>query len=319
MIIRLMLPLWRGVLLGLLSASAWAGDASDWLARLGDAYRTVNFSGTFVYSYADGVETLSVVHSSSNGHVQERMQSLNGVPREILRDGDSVACILPDSNKVVVGDGANKFNVAGRYQNLDIDKLADLYTVSMGNRLRIANRNCRLLTIEPRDLLRYGYRLCLDEQHGVLLRSQVTDEIGKVVEDMVFTDIRFPSHIEGSELAASVRLDHFDVVQQSSADLKNPASRSEHWMIGNVPAGFTARGVLWGNGVEHRVLSDGLATISVFIEALPKAESPQLGAAQVGAVKTYSTRVGDYLATVVGEVPAATVRQVASSIRRIGP
>lgn len=309
----------RGLLLACLltaAGQASAGEAADWLTRLSDAYHSLNYAGTFIYRHEGGVETLRVVHSSGNGHVQQRLQALNGVPREILRDGDSVACILPDSQRVVLGAGANRVSVADRYTDLDFASLSDLYHITLGQSQRVADRQCRNLRISPRDKLRYGYQLCLDEERGMLLRSAVLDETGAVVEEMIFTEIQFPEAIDGRQLAASVKLDQFEVVDQSRPAAADRSAVA--WEVRELPTGFHSRSAHVSDGVEHRVLSDGLATISVFIEITDDLENHTLGAARIGAIKTYTARVGDALATVMGEVPDATVQQVAENIRRVG-
>ncbi|MGB1110958.1 MAG: MucB/RseB C-terminal domain-containing protein [Gammaproteobacteria bacterium] len=306
-----------GVLAALVLAtqSAHADSVGEWLERLSSAYGSLNYAGTFVYRHQGGVETMSVVQSSRDGHVQQRLQSLNGVPREILRDGDSVACILPDSGKVVVGEGANKVSITERYTNLDVQALAEHYTMTLGDTIRVAGRNCRILRIEPMDALRYGYRLCLDEERAMLLKSLVIDERGHVVEEMLFTDVEFPERIDDRELVASVRMDSFEV-EAHTRDANVQEQSGGHWMVSNLPSGFIPRAVSTAGGVEHQVLSDGLATISVFVEALPGDDDDGLGAAELGAIKTYTARIGsDHLATVVGEVPSATVRMVAENIR----
>jgi sigma-E factor negative regulatory protein RseB len=64
--------------------------------------------------------------------------------------------------------------------------------------------------------------------------------------------------------------------------------------------------------VSQMVFSDGLAAISVFIE--PGTQSRTEGSMQQGALNIVGKRQGDFWLTIVGEVPATAIRQVANSI-----
>jgi sigma-E factor negative regulatory protein RseB len=66
------------------------------------------------------------------------------------------------------------------------------------------------------------------------------------------------------------------------------------------------------------VYSDGLASVSVFIERSGDPVPVAAGYSSLGAINTYSTLRGGYQITVVGEVPASTVRQIAASVSPLG-
>jgi sigma-E factor negative regulatory protein RseB len=80
---------------------------------------------------------------------------------------------------------------------------------------------------------------------------------------------------------------------------------------------------------SHLVYSDGLATVSVFVEAPPAtapgadngvlpAEPPMQGLARVGSGFAFSTVVQGYQVTAVGEVPAQTVEFIAHAVKSSG-
>ena len=66
--------------------------------------------------------------------------------------------------------------------------------------------------------------------------------------------------------------------------------------------------------VEHLMYSDGLATVSVFVEKLDKSVNVVTGPSSMGGVNTFSTMTDSYLITAVGEVPRDTVKLFAKSV-----
>lgn len=68
--------------------------------------------------------------------------------------------------------------------------------------------------------------------------------------------------------------------------------------------------------VEHRIYSDGLASVSVFIEKnAEKGEDNLFGGSHMGAVNAHGRTLNGYHVTVVGEVPQATVKMIGESVR----
>jgi len=68
--------------------------------------------------------------------------------------------------------------------------------------------------------------------------------------------------------------------------------------------------------VEHLVFTDGLATVSVYVEPESPGKEPLTGHSSMGAVNAHGSRSGDYRITVVGEVPRATVERIGTSMQR---
>jgi sigma-E factor negative regulatory protein RseB len=68
--------------------------------------------------------------------------------------------------------------------------------------------------------------------------------------------------------------------------------------------------------VLQTVFSDGLAHVSVFIEAFDALRHRQGMRTTLGATSTVMHRRGDWWITVVGEVPMATVLQFDAALER---
>jgi sigma-E factor negative regulatory protein RseB len=131
-------------------------------------------------------------------------------------------------------------------------------------------------------------------------------------------DIRIGSNIAKDALAPSMSLDNFSwytaPVRYASVEVDSD------WVSIDLPSGFRATSTkterLPGADapVTHIVYSDGMATVSVFIAE--KNETKFAEKSNVGASNAYSIRQGDFQITVVGEVPTATVRRIAISMRQ---
>lgn len=294
-----------------------ADDAHDWLMKMNEAPRRHDFEGTFVYQHDNQLEAMHIAHKAEKGMVRERLMSLNGAAREIVRNEREVLCYLPDQNSVVV---EHRKADARRFPAILPERLPELgehYIIQLGKAERIAGRVAQQLTIRPRDAYRYGYRLWADHDTGLLLRADLLDGKGQPLEQFMFTHIAV-----GTVPAAALQPESRGkgmVWYRESGD--TPAAPARKWSATRLPKGFrlshqVMRNVPMRNKtVEHLVYSDGLATVSLFVEPFGKNEKAGMqGPSHMGAVHAYGARVDGHQVTVVGEVPADTVSLIARSV-----
>ncbi|MCU0897165.1 MAG: MucB/RseB C-terminal domain-containing protein [Burkholderiales bacterium] len=291
-------------------------DAGQWLQKMYSASRKLSFSGTFIYQHGAFMETSRIARSVNGATSQERVEVLEGTPREIMRTNDDVTCYLPGSMTVKV----EKAVVARPFPGLVADDMKDIaahYTVRKGDLWRVAGHACQSILLEPKDGFRYGQRLCADTATGMLLKAQTLSEKGEVLEQFAFTQIRIGG-VERSDLKSRFagkgqdwRFEHADMSPASFADLG--------WTLKTVPEGFrrvteVKRRIGGSPDVGQIVLSDGLSAVSVFIEPAANRSVRQLGPARQGATSIYTRKVDDYIITVVGEVPAESARVIAQGV-----
>jgi sigma-E factor negative regulatory protein RseB len=313
---------WLG-LLTLAAAAALADPPREWLARADQAVATRNYRGVFVHEHAGESETLRIVHRAGAGGIAERLVSMDGSGREFIRKGSQLFIYLPDRHTVLVEQNPAAGLWLRGLPTLD-DAAASAYDIRELARARISGRDARLIAITPLDALRYGYRVWIDEATDLPLKTQLRDGSGTVLEQIVFTDLTLPAHIADAELEPGLDARDFHWVQRG-AGMPEGAGMSASWQAGALPPGFrmraSARQMLPRGPVEHLVFSDGLASVSVFIErARPPVEPRNAdAAARLGVSSAYSTAVEGYRVTAVGEVPPDTVRAIALSIRTAGP
>ena len=341
-----MKPGWFGrVLLALaLAVPATAAQAAKpagsetgwgWLERMLQAAHTLRYEGTFVYQHGQELETLRVVRSHGPNGDWQRLTSLSGPPREILVAGDHTYWLTPNHQVAFTEDYPRPFPLPAHLSR-QRGQLERYYELQLLDEERVAGRQTRVVAIKPRDAWRFGYRLWLEPQTGMALRAALVDETGQTLEQMIFTEFQLkpaddlspPPIPDAGEFAL---LNAPVAVSKAAQGLKAPplpahddqASLADAaWRIEPIPAGFapvSQRHFTAPSGrlAEHRVFSDGLATISVFLEQL-EAEPPLLrGASRWGSMNAYGVVIAGYQALVVGEAPAATVREIASAIQRL--
>lgn len=296
------------------SQSAHA-QAKDLLERMVQALRTLDYAGTFVYLYGDQLETLEITHSVKDGQEFERLVSLNGAAREVRRDRLAVTCVMPDEKAISVDQRAQG---AGLWPslNLDLSRLNGQYLLYPLGQFRVAGRQSQVVGIIPKDKYRYGYRFYLDEATGLPLKADLMGEQARPIEQMMFTTLRFVTEAENGEGEQEAQSADFQRRLRKSPRTQAPSSK-RNWLFGSLPAGFALLAYNhWadesGQPVEHIVLSDGLASVSVYVEK-DKGQGLR-GHSHVGAVNAWGGVVAAHQVTAVGEAPKETVRRIVEAM-----
>lgn len=311
---------WLGVLLlGMASTVAAVpveDEASAWIERMTHAVRSLSYEGTYVYVHGGKMESMQVAHAVHEGEERERLISLNGMAKEVIRDKESVICILPHAKVVSVSSQGSERGFSVVLPN-NLEHLGDHYDFHLRGDTRIADRPAKVVVIVPKDAYRYGYRLFLDAEHALPLQTDMLNGLGMAVARTMFTEIRVDPAIRVESSLLSLEQDGYTRIKTDApAPVTGPAS----WRFKYFPAGFelTTRAKFSDNPgeAEHFVLSDGLATLSVYVEKIGE-EGGLQGKSRMGAINVYGTQVGGYQITAVGEVPARTVEYVANAIEQI--
>jgi sigma-E factor negative regulatory protein RseB len=307
------------LLLALAAHAAHAdGDALAWLQRIHTATEKLSYTGTFVYRSGDQTETSRIIHIVGRNGARERLETLDGQRREIVRSGNEVKCYLPDSMTVKV-DKQTDHTVFPKLLPGNLQDISEHYEVSKGGVERIAGYDCQAIVLEPKDKMRYGHKLWADTNTGMLLKSQTLDDKNAVVEQFAFTQIAIGGKIDHGQLKSSFLAKSRDWHVENSGAVATSLAASGWTIKPNLP-GFKKvtemRRTQGGSSeVGHVVFSDGLAAVSVFIEPMSKKTSlPQPGLSRQGAINIYSWQLDNHLVTVVGEAPAESVKKLAESV-----
>ncbi len=290
------------------------------LKKMQYAAHMQSYDGTFVYSQdKNKLSAMRIIHSADSKGERERLVSLDSTGREVIRDARSVTCILPDRNVVVVEKGRPPVQFPPPFPD-KLDHLKDQYTFSMQGEEKVAGQWAYKLVVKPNDNYRYGHRLWIDKKTGLLLKTHLVTERGKMVEQFMFTHIKYMKKVPDKLLNPSVDSTKFDRYESDDIKAKSkPVNSAQLWQVTKLPPGFKRdhqrrlqmpRSRAMSNQL---VFSDGLASISVFIEHNMK--TPNLiGRTNMGAVNIHGKKFKNYHVTAVGEVPHASVKMISESV-----
>ncbi|MGH8313790.1 MAG: MucB/RseB C-terminal domain-containing protein, partial [Steroidobacterales bacterium] len=293
-------------------AGAFAEEPQQLLRRMNEALTGRNYVGTFVQLANGRVSTMRILHRVEKGRVTERLVSLDGSGREIVGTPDELTCYLPDQRKVLVEPRRDQGPLLGTLPSFRPDVVA-YYTVEAKGNGRVLGHSTRLVSVMPKDQFRFGYRLWLDEETAMPLKTQLCDADGRVIEQILFAEIAWPDRIPNSEFKPQLSTEGFTWVRaESPQHLAEIGSDSLLWRAIRLPPGFRLSASSTqplenpSRPVAHLVYSDGLASVSVFIETNERGQVMR-GHVSMGSSAAFSTVVDGHQITAVGEVPAATV------------
>ena len=315
MMVRALVAIW-------LSLACAAGVAADddanalaWLERMASAAKQLNYSGTFNYLSDQRFETMRIAHAVGEKGERERLETLDGSPREVIRNDGEVRCVLPGLKTVIIDRQGGRRAFPGRLP-LSVGQLGEHYRIVKGDKGRVAGRPSQIIRLEPLDDLRFGHQLWADDETGLLLKARMLDEHGKVVEQFVFNDVNIGGDVDAEMLKA--RYDAGDDWHVVNAHASEAATADIHWALADMVPGYRQVSVVTravtGESYEvlHMVYSDGLANISVFIEperqGTPGADT--VGFLVAGSIGVYARNYAGYRLTVLGEAPPAALRRV---------
>lgn len=324
--VRALRGFWFLAVLSLCGASPAiaADDARALLERMVQEGGQVSFRGTMVHMCGGKVDVVSVVHRYENGGVTERVKTLDADGREIIRKPGESMCIMPDEKTVMIGSQAGGDGHTDRL----LASAPSFATANPNNYLlvlvgeaNVAGQAAQIVAIKPADDYRYGYRVWLHRDHAMALKYELVAGDDSILEQTLFTEIEFPENIDGRDVEPTVSTDGFVWKHvDSTAESEAPLDSGNGWGATRMPAGFDlvrAESLPAENGtLEHLVYSDGLAAVSVFVEAgVDESEQDKSqGRSELGAVNAYTTLVNGHLVTAIGDVPMATAEMIAMSV-----
>lgn len=283
------------------------------LQKMQDAATRLDYSGVFISQQGGSMQSSRIVHIVDGTGERERIEALDGEPREFVRHNDTVQCLIPQKKLVIMerrrsdrfpafllGDGTN---------------IPDNYLIRKAQRAgRVAGRECTMITLTPRDSQRYGYTICSDVETNLLLRTQIIDANEQVIDQISFTTLQVGKKADASQLPSALDTKGWRVLE---TPMKDVDLQQQGWRI-PFPQGFhtitqVSRSLQHGRKVSQLVVSDGLAAISAFIEPFDAAKGKAASSVSMtsGSLSVFRTRIGDHWLTLIGEVPADALRDIA--------
>jgi len=300
-----------------MTVSASQDDAWLLLQKASQAARELSYKGVFVYQSGTTSKSVQLTHMNSGQGEFARMVVLDGVPREVLSQGSEVVIFSPKNEKIMIEKKRGQ-NMFPALLPSNMDPLKFSYQTTMGGIERIGGRDAMVVNLIPKDQMRYGYRFWVDKEFGLLLKATTVNQRGDALEQIGFSQL---------SLMQDQGLDWYkpkiDPTKSYEMDLESPAKSSTleiDWDVSQLPSGYRkvdqVKQLIQGKAlpVTQMIFSDGLASISIFIEPMVKGSKPKVGHTSLGATNFYASANEGHQVMVVGEVPEAAVTLFAKSV-----
>ncbi len=320
--------LWLTVLQGLALAQPVAVDVplTPWLMRVHQAARQSVYTGTFVVSTGTNMASARIWHVCDGNQQWERVEPLSGTTRAISRRNDQVITFFPQS-KIAIAETRESLGLFPGLLKSSDSSIGDSYRLKSLGAERMTGYEADVFQLVPNDSLRYGYRVWSEKKSGLIIQLQTLDLDGKVLEQAAFSELQLDAAVNVAKLAKDASTEGYRVLRP---DMLKTTADAQGWVLQRVVDGFRSTACYQrpvahiavglsknGQTTMQWMFSDGVATVSLFIETYDPRRHAREGSTDMGgATHTHTRRIHDWWATVVGEVPPATLRAFATALER---
>lgn len=306
---------------------------NDWLLRMHDAaMKKRSYIGTLVQSSPQNISSARIWHACDGAQQMERVETLTGAPRSTFRHNDKLVTFMPDAKLVRI---EKREQVGGFPEVLKpgVGSIPEFYSVKALGAERIAGLDADVVQLVPKDALRFGYRIWTEKKSSLVLKLQTLDGGGAVLEQAAFSELQLDAPVKMEKLMQMMAATEGYKVDQPA--ISKTTAIAEGWLMKLPVAGFKSlscykRGAASAQGNANTsgvttpqaeptfqwLFSDGLATVSLFVEDFDKTRHTQEGMIASGATHTLLKRMNEYWLTAVGEVPPQTLKNFAQSLER---
>ena len=303
--------------IGSVSAKEPGLNAQQLLVKMNHAMEVLNYQGTVAFLKNGKLEPMKYVHAANKGAQQERLSSLNSPLREIIRDAGRVSCFFKETKQSIVDQRPFERSFLVNVPK-NLEEMGDIYQFELVGEENVASLPSYVVAIQPKDNARYPRKIWIEKQQFLPLKVVVYDTSGVPMEEVVFTEIEVKDSLPfvDKKFSDAARL------AQHIHQLQPQSSEQATFIVPELPKGF--REVFFTRKpmrnseqpVDHLLLSDGFTSVSIYMEN--KNAAMESGLQSIGAVNSFSRTINNYQLTVMGEVPAETVKTIAEGIKLRG-
>ena len=296
---------------------------SEWLIRIHEASRRRAYVGTFVVSAGGSLSSSRIWHVCDGEQQMERVESLTGTPRATFRRNDQVITFLPESH-VAVNEKRESLSLFPNLLQTKDTSIAQFYRVKGAGHERVAGFDADVIQLLPRDNWRFGYRVWAEKKTGLVVKLQTLEGNDQVLEQASFSELQLDAPVSMNRL--ELMMGNTEGYQIIKPELVKTTAAAQGWVLKSAVPGFKTmncykRPVVGGAESQQEatmqwIFSDGLASVSIFIETFNAKQHGQPGQASQGATSILKRHMGDWWLTVVGEVPPHTLVAFAQGLER---
>lgn len=303
------------------SAAVESRSINDWLMRMHESSKNRAYIGTYVVSSGGAISSAKIWHVCEGNQQMERVETLTGAPRSIFRHNDRVVTFMPD-HKLVRNEKRESLGMFPELLQSTDSRIADFYKVRSEGVDRVAGVEADVVVLVPKDSMRFGYRVWTEQKKGLVVKLQTLDIDGKVLEQAAFSELQLDAPVKMDKLLHMMgKVEGYRVEQPV---LVKTTAGAEGWLLKAPVAGFKPMScykrpaaVTASASSEDPlqwIFSDGLASVSLFVEPFDRQRHDKESSMSIGATQTMTRQLGSYWVTVMGEVPMTTLRLFASGL-----
>ncbi len=304
-------------------ARAAERGVNEWLTRMQEASRRRAYVGTFVVTAGANLSSARIWHVCDGVQQVERVESLTGAPRSTFRHNDQVLTFLPDA-RLVVAEKRESLALFPNFLQAGEASIARFYQLKAAGTGRVAGLEADILQLQPKDNLRFGYQVWSEKSTGLVVKLQTLDGAGQVLEQAAFSELRLDAPVSMTELTRM--MGRTEGYQLARPELVKAVAAVEGWVLKTDVPGFKPQScqkrTMAASGAARQaptlqwIFSDGLASVSLFIELFDPRRHGQSASYAMGATHTLTRRIGDWWLTAVGEVPPQALLAFAQGLER---
>ena len=300
---------------------------NEWLLRMHEASKKQSYVGTYMVSIGGQMQSAKIWHVCESGQQVERVDTLTGAPRSSFRHNDKLVTFLLEQ-KVVRHEKREALGTFPMLVQSADNRIAEFYQLKPEGVERVAGLEADVALLLPKDRLRFGYRVWTEQKKGLIVKLQTLDAEGKVLEQAAFSELQLDAPVSMDKLLRM--MGKADGYRMEQSPLIKTSADAEGWVLKTPVAGFKpvscfkrplakSQNVQANLGIGEPmqwVFSDGLASVSLFVEPFDTQRHIKESILSLGATNTLTRQLGGYWLTAVGEVPAATLKQFTSGLER---
>ncbi|MEY4911749.1 MAG: hypothetical protein RL761_1412 [Pseudomonadota bacterium] len=288
-------------------------SVNEWLVRIHDASRKRAYTGTFVVSVGAEMASARIWHVCDGEQQMERVESLTGAPRSTFRHNNHVVTFFPDT-KVARSEEREALGIFPNFLKSNDSAIAEFYNLKILDAERVAGLDTEVVQLTAKDTLRYSYRIWTERKSGLVVKLQTLDAAGHVIEQAAFSELNLDAPVKMEKLAAM--MNNTTGLKLEQVEMNKTTAIAQGWTLSRNVPGFAPMSCFKRPDTMQWIFSDGLATVSLFVEPFDRKRHTQEGVWSMGATQTLAKRMDDWWLTAVGEVPAPTLKVFAQQLER---
>ena len=289
-------------------------DPWQMLEKTAYAARELNYEGQFTYQNGNQVRTVQITHMNNNGQEFTRNIVLDDKPREVYSQGSDIVIFQQKKQKVLIEKRRGQ-NLFPAMLPTDLRLIKSSYSARLGPTELVAGRSAQVIELVPNDAFRYSYKIWADTEFGLLVKMTLLNN-SDTLEQIYFNQLSMLNSQDLNWFQPKIDVSKNYVMEDPPA----VTHVTDDWIVAQLPSGYRKiehiQRMVPGKTmpVNQVIFSDGIASVSLFIEPITKGVHPKMGHMLMGSTNICANVIDGHQIVVVGEVPAETVQQIARAV-----